>query len=549
MTKCLGPIAFLAVLSLICLSVAAAEPTTAPESTYTLHPASTMVRIGGPHGIEPPAANTYTLHLAQNEHQAIQIQVRRRPATAQGPLAVVPKLKHSGAATGSPTGDAFKTAVELTTADIYQVLDINYTGPAENLGYQIPKRNIGWIPDVCLPLGPSAVATAQERTPDAITVLFDFHVRPGRLVRTATIKYQIEFSRGALDTDLPVATLELTVNVHPITLPVRLPFKTGVTWDYNVDKYLGRKLTEKERLAYLDFFCDYRLTPAAFFGKGMSLSEAEVKRVLERGGNLFQMFHIGGGGDRPLTDKQKADLAPKLREWRQAMKSAGALEYCVALIGDEPPPKALPTIRANALWLKQQWPELKIWMGARPQAELMDVVDIWDAITAGSTDHYRAHAWSQETLEMARKAPNKPEMWWFLSYEPYAPHPNVRLDDLLVDGRAIGYLSYAAGMNGFEYVWATDWAANATLKDTPWPAKASKWLNPTAGHGVLAYPGDDGLPIPSLRLLNLRDGMQDWAIALMAGEEGRKISPKNPRDPAELAQGRAAILKYLAEKK
>jgi len=45
--------------------------------------------------------------------------------------------------------------------------------------------------------------------------------------------------------------------------------------------------------------------------------------------------------------------------------------------------------------------------------------------------------------------------------------------------------------------------------------QADKWLSPTIGHGVLAYPGNDGLPIPSLRLLNLRDGMQDWALAVM----------------------------------
>jgi len=98
-----------------------------------------------------------------------------------------------------------------------------------------------------------------------------------------------------------------------------------------------------------------------------------------------------------------------------------------ALIGDEPPQKALPTIRANAIWLKQQWPELKIWMAARPQKELMDVVDIWDAITAGSTSTTGPRL-DAETLDMPARRPASPNSGVPL-IRAVSAAPNVRLDD------------------------------------------------------------------------------------------------------------------------
>jgi len=504
---------------------------TQPGGALTLHPASAMVRIGGPGGVAtPPARGSYTLTLAGNESEAFQVRVMST-APCPEPLTVAVTVEEmSPPASSGPVSPARGTTVKA-----YQVLAVHHTGPADHSTFHVPKRNVGWIPDVCLP---TTTAVAQPHEPDAVTFLFDVHAPPidpsgGPATRT----FHLSFRRPNAPAE-PAALLCLTVLVHPYNLPTRLPFKTAVTWNWHIDKYLGRPLSDPERLAYLDFFCRHRFTPASFWSVGPDMSEAEVRRVHDAGGNVFQLF--GRGGRRALTDKQKQDLAPKLAGWRQMMKRVGALNDCYALVADEPDEKHIPNIRDTAAWLKGVFPELRIWVATAPRKDLLDVVDCWDVVTAASTKLYTPHCYSPAGLAMARAAANRPEYWWFFSVEPYAPHANARLDDALVDSRAIGWMSHAAGVDGFEYFWATDWAANADLRDVPWPAKAARWKTGLSGAGQLCYPNNAGLPIPSLRLINLRDAMEDWAAFHLAGPGFRPEAPPEVRDTRRLAQLRRA---------
>jgi len=501
----------IALIAFAFVSEAVSEQT---PPTLTLHPASSMVRLTGPTAVPlPPAANKYTLDMAEGESEAFQVLVRRNPSDDNKPLQVLSAISF----TPEP--------LEPVPIETYQVLDVNYTGPSDNPTFKIPVRNTGWIPDVCLP---AVNAVASQHDPNSVTFLFDV-TPPADIATTKTVSvpYIFSFSSPGLRT----AMLLVHIRVQPVKLPTCLPFRSSVTWNWGIEKYLGREISPQERLAYLDFFLNHRFTPASFFTRGLAFSPDEVKHIVSRGGNVFQVFHIGGNGKRLLSDKDKEAAKPQLEECRKVLKDAGALQYACALIADEPADEAVDTIRANAAWLKSVFPELRIWVATRPHKELLDVVDIWDPITAHSTDYYAKHSFTQESYELARSAPNKPEMWWFFSVEPYAPHPNCRIDDNLVDSRFIGWMSYLQGMDGFEYFWATDWEANATLRDIPYPEKAAKWNLGLAGAGQLCYPGNDGLPIPSLRLINLRDAMEDWALLKEAGTSPDDLSTKVARSP------------------
>ncbi len=504
--------------------VASSEP-------LTLHPASAMVRIGGPSGVPvPEQASEYTLELAGGESEAVQVHVRLPAglaADAGRPLRVQASVRPLRSAGWQPRIRTF------------QVLAVNHTGPAEHPQFKVPTRNVGWVPDVCWP---TRRAIAQDHRPGELTFLFDVHAPMGQ-VGTRWL-YDLEFHDA--DGRTLAAALRLRVRVLPFTLPTRLPFKTGVTWNWRIEKYLGRELTEAERRAYFDFFLRHRFTPAAFWSRGPAFSAEEVAFIAARGGNLFQIY--GNAGKRLFTDKQKAALAPKLRQWRQMMDKAGALGDCYALVADEPNDSHIPVIRANAGFLKKHFPELRIWVATRPRKDLLDVVDCWDVVTAASTELYEAHSYTDQSMKLVRQAARRPEYWWFYSVEPYAPHANARLDDALVDSRAIGWMSFARGMDGFEYFWATDWAGNADLRDVAWPAKAAKWRSGLSGAGQLCYPGEKGLPMPSLRLINLRDGMEDWAAFVAAGKDLRQGRPADIRDPDDLADLRRVVNTLLADR-
>jgi len=490
----------------------------APPLTLSVAPG--WVRVGGPNGVDATAegGKGYRLRLAGGESEAVQVRVDRPAGEYPAPLAVTVDVAAVGA---GPAGAETRPAPPVQVS-VYQVLAVHHTGPADHPTFKVPVRSVGWIPDVCLP---TRTAVAQAHEADGVTFLFDVHASAvaGRRAKQS-LKYRLSFRHADPPGSPPAAEMTLTVDVLPFDLPKRLPFKTAVTWNWHIDKYLGRKLTDDERAAYLDFFARHRLTPASFWSVGADLSEAEVKRVLANGGNVFQVF--GRGGRRRLTDKQKRALAPKLKDCRAMMKRAGAIDDCYALVSDEPKEEHIPNIRDTVAWLKGVFPEVKIWVATAPRKDLLGIVDCWDVVTAASTDLYARHQHSDAALKLARSARGKPEYWWFYSVEPYAPHANARLDNDLHECRLAGWMSYEVGVDGFEYFWATDWVGNADLRDVPWPAKAAKWKTGLSGAGQLCYPGDDGRPIPSLRLINLRDGVEDWAVLHMAGDKFRRARGK-----------------------
>jgi hypothetical protein len=501
-----------------------------PPGRLALHPASAMVRLTGPGAADLPAeAQRYEVELARNESEAFQVLVQRAgDAQSAGPAQVEAGIQPLSKAETQPVLRA------------YQVLDVHYTGPAHHPQFKVPVRNVGWIPDVCLP-GRLALAEAHKRS---VTFLFDVHAPATLQLAAPTVfEYRISFRESP---EAPAANLNVSVRVYPFALPRRLPFRTSVTWNWGIEKYLGRKLTDAERLAWLDFFLDYRFTPASFWARGPDFSDSELAHIVQRGGNVFQV--CANLGKRPLTDQQKTELTPKLRAWRQTMETAGALRDCYALVADEPDEKQFPVIRANAEWLKSMFPEVRIWVATAPRMELLDVVDAWDVVTAASTALYEPHKFTPENYALARRAAKKPEYWWFYSVEPYAPHPNARLDDQLVDARAIGSLSFAQGVDGFEYFWATDWESNVGLKAVPYPQKAARWQPGLAGAGILCYPDQNGMPSPSLRLINLRDGLEDWAVWDMAPDCSRAALAQAARNPDALARLRHEIYEALARR-
>lgn len=481
--------------ALASLVIALVAGCSVPQAPVTFHPASAMVRIGGADGTAVPRqARSYRLMMVRNEREGFQFALL--PAGGTEVPATV--------SVSAETPDA--PAVML-----YQVLPVNHVAPPTTGQFVVPPRRLGLVPDVLMPL-PAHVTTARIASGEMpVTYYVEFRTvaktQPGRY------RYSVKVLSGQA-----LAAMNVQVTVGEPVIPDRLPFRTATTWNWSVDDYFGRTLTEQEKQAFWDFFLDQRLSPTAFFAKVPNPGVAEAATRKDRGLLVMNLTFVGGKKPKPLAPAVKEKIGPQLKQWREELKAAGMLEAAVVLLADEPEPGTAGVCRENARWLKEQFPEVKIWVATRPTPE-WDFADVFDPVTAHSTDFYKAHSHSDEALAWLRKTHPRTEYWWFHSVEPYGPYPNIRLDNLPIEARVSGWQSALYGVDGYEYFWMTDWKANKESKDVPWPERAARWQTGMSGAGTLCYPDERGLPIPSLRLVNLRDGLEDWALIEMAAPQ------------------------------
>lgn len=119
---------------------------------------------------------------------------------------------------------------------------------------------------------------------------------------------------------------------------------------------------------------------------------------------------------------------------------------------------------------------------------------------------------------------NDNEMWWYGCNNPKYPFPTYHIDDSLIGTRAVGWMQKQYGITGNLY-----WRVNQFHQQFVDLSPADKGLDPyvetnrigkssevsSNGEGYLFYPGKkygSDTPFPSLRLLNVRDGNDDYDL-------------------------------------
>ena len=123
--------------------------------------------------------------------------------------------------------------------------------------------------------------------------------------------------------------------------------------------------------------------------------------------------------------------------------------------------------------------------------------------------------------------------WYYTADAPYHPWANVRLDNDLIDGRMQIWVAAHEQAQGYLYwglnIWRSGYlnyrpidldAPTVLLNRSSWGVSTyggfssrvkpeEDWLQ---GDGVLMYAAEGGRPIGSIRLENVRDGLEDVAL-------------------------------------
>lgn len=169
---------------------------------------------------------------------------------------------------------------------------------------------------------------------------------------------------------------------------------------------------------------------------------------------------------------------------------------------DEPAPQRYAEVRETTQKLRAIEPKLKHLVTVHPNESLKDAVDIW---TPNIGDHFGLGHLDLQMLEAERKKGR--ETWWYTMVEPKNPYPTWLVDDEASAMRAYGLMMADRGISGFVYSMAHGWG--------PKPLENIQSFAGTNGDGTLLYPselvGGSG-PMPSIRLMLLRDAIEDYEL-------------------------------------
>ena len=142
--------------------------------------------------------------------------------------------------------------------------------------------------------------------------------------------------------------------------------------------------------------------------------------------------------------------------------------------------------------------------------------------------------------------PTGKKVWWYICCGPRNPHANWFVEYAAIEARLLmGAMTAKYRPDGFLYYSLSIWNENKPIENGPF----TEW-NPVSwttyhGDGSLLCSGPGGKPVPTIRLENYRDGMEDFAYACILEEIVRRYEARDERLSADeeqwLAEARAAL--------
>jgi hypothetical protein len=337
-----------------------------------------------------------------------------------------------------------------------------------------------------------------------------------------------------------VAELPITLEVWDFELPSGPTHENHFGGFGSVASYLGLDANSEEfariEERYAEMMAEHRLNPPLpsalhpeIGDDGTASFAPEVDDAISAFVNRFHVTNIdiprAPFGDITGANKEKA--INFYRSWYAYLASKGWADRSYLYMLDEPnDPEAYEQVRALGAVVHEAEPGIRRLVVEQPYTQnpewgtLDEAIDIWcplfGFIDEGSVDRVIAQGddvWSYTAL-VQTAPPYHPEYETVKNDLP----PFWQLDFPVASYRIAPWLNRRYHVTGLLYWSSVYWQSP---ERNPWddPGFRIRWN----GEGALFYPGNDaGIdgPIASIRLKNLRDGMEDYEYFAILDAKG-----------------------------
>ncbi len=473
-----------------------------------------------PFALRPPGE--VLLSLARNEKESFQVAVVPVARPLQQVTVSVADLK-------SDAGAALPAA--QVECEVVGYVQTKATPP-----YGSP--HVGWWPDPLLDfLGPVDVAAGDVQSfwvrvraaADQPAGVYQGTVRvaaAGREVRAIPLRVRVRAFAVPRHSPLPLA-VTFSPHDHPTAESAAAQAEWRSSPDYPVRAW------QRHKLAWADMLADYYINFDSLYRQGPP--DFEVLRHLHQRG-LLTAFNLGIFDRVSRTPEEAADALAGLRSAYQQAQQLGILDRAYIYGFDECKPDMFPLLEQTAQTLRREFPGTLLMTTSYDDSYGADSpaksIDAWCPLTP-RFDPARAAA--------ARAAGR--HVWWYICCGPHHPHANIFIEYPAIDARLLmGPMTAMQRPDGFLYYQISIWNSRRPITGGPFTDWDPRSWTTYHGDGSWTCVGPDGTPLPTIRLENFRDGLEDYAAFLILEDiVRRRQAAPDPATAAWLAEATAAL--------
>lgn len=298
--------------------------------------------------------------------------------------------------------------------------------------------------------------------------------------------------------------LDISMNVRSFTLPDCTPIPTAITAlvgeskDHIIKDICGEDNWEKKiKYDYADFLADYYINFDHLYEPGPP--DFEILKRLHDQGRLVA-FNLGNIDAAGMSVDHYKPIYERCKE-------LGILDHAYIYGFDEVGTAKFDEVARVTKSLKDAYPDVLLMTTAKDLSYGKDSpiksIDAWCPLTP---DYDPGKA-------TAARAAGK-YVWWYICCGPHNPYANWFVECDAIESRLLmGAMTAKFRPDGFLYYSLTFWNGNMPITSGPftnWNPRSFATYN---GDGSIFCCGPGGKPVPTIRLENYRDGMEDFAYA------------------------------------
>jgi hypothetical protein len=452
-----------------------------------------------------------SVRLARNEYESVQVVVASTGGDLKGvKVSVAGDLRGEGGVFAATNISC--DVVGFVSARLPPYYNVGYTASAQNgPGYKrmTRKPKEGWWPDPILGFmdGVDVKGTDVQS--------FFVRVRCPNDQAAGTYRGELAVSAAGVET----VRIPFAVRVNGFALgvkselPLMMTFSPSPEANWKVAKMPGAPMNvwKRHKTEWVDFLADYLVSYDNIYGGGGVDFDA-LERLRSQGRlGLFNIAYM----TRPdstnaeavaVWRKKNASKFERMRNVYDEAKRRGILDRAYIYGWDEMPENTFHSVRFSVEEIKRMFPGVPIATTAHDLSYgIKSPLSNMDWFIPNLWEHFPARA------AESRKAGHK--VWWYICNGPRAPYPNWFIECQAIEARLImGAMAQRVRPDGFLYFQMSIWGGERCIETGPfvdWPVAFGNFN----GDGNMTYVGPDGTPLPSIRLENFRDGLEDYAYA------------------------------------